>query len=224
MTTGRAGSTALMDRLSLYEDIGVPNNQIACRDNEILHPEFKQNYATLYQQITGVSVTDEISLINAFFMSNQNMAFSGFKSMPNRHKNLQAILNANIQIISLNRIDLASTVASFIIATDAGTWRREGGKQPHSFTFGPKYEQRTEGHLYYIVKSMQLLKSIPDAIHINYEDLCQKSFSNKQLNDFFMRDIQISNPKKPTIADHYVKNWQQFEKFINLKLKQFTSS
>ena len=69
MTTGRAGSTALMDRLSLYEDIGVPNNQIACRDNEILHPEFKQNYATLYQQITGVSVTDEISLINAFFMS-----------------------------------------------------------------------------------------------------------------------------------------------------------
>ena len=72
MTTGRAGSTALMDKLSLFDDIGVPNNQINCRDNEILHPQFKQHYSTLYQQKTGLPVSDEISLINAFFNAKKN--------------------------------------------------------------------------------------------------------------------------------------------------------
>jgi len=151
------------------------------------------------------------------------MAFSGFKSMPNRHKHLQAILDANIKIITLNRNDIVSTVASFIIATDAGTWRRDGGKQPHSFIFGPDYEQRAAGHLHYIMESMQLLKSIPNAIHINYEDLCQQSFNHDALNDFFNRDIQINKPKNPTIADHYVKNWKHFESFIHQRLKQYTS-
>ena len=220
MTAGRAGSTALMDKLASFDNIAVPNKQIKCRDNEILHPKFIQHYASLYQQKTGLQVRDEISLINAFFISNQDMAFAGFKSMPNRHANLQALFKANIQIITLHRMDFASTVASFIIATDAGTWRRVGGKQKHRFIFGPDYEQRVTGHLKYILSSMQLLQSIPGAIHLNYEDLCRENFTNDKLNDFFARNIQLDDPKKPTVADHYVENWLEFKKFIDLRLKQ----
>ncbi len=224
MTTGRAGSTALMDSLEKFEDIAVPNKQIECRDNEILHPGYVKQYALIYQKITGLNVQNERDLINAFYNSNKHFDYAGFKSMPNRHPHfLELISNKKIQIITLHRSDIASTVASFIIASDANTWRREGGDQPNNFTFGADYEKRAFSHLLYIEQSWQRLKIIPNAIHLTYEDLCSDDFNNVQLDEYFQRNIKLMSPKKPTLAEHYVDNWQEFSTFIDIQFKKIMS-
>lgn len=215
MTIGRTGSTALMDALALHDDIAVPNKQIDCIDNEIFNPEFIQRYVSFYQKFSAKPIKTEIDLINNFFSANQPSAYAGFKSMPERHKQLNAIINTPaIQVITLTRQDIASTIASFIVAIDQQTWRRNGEQQTFSFTFSEAYKPRVLGHLKYILKSQKILKQFPNAIPLVYEDLCKASFNNEALNDFFQRSVQLNNPKQPTCAKHYVDNWDEFCQFI----------
>ncbi len=62
-----------------------------------------------------------VLLVAAFYASNQTMPFAGFKTMPNRHRHLRRMINEHdIQVITLVRRDIASTIASFIAATDSG--------------------------------------------------------------------------------------------------------
>ncbi len=57
LTSGRAGSTSLIDVLARFDDIAVPSKQIDCIDNEIFHPKFIKKYAEEYQKLSGVPVT-----------------------------------------------------------------------------------------------------------------------------------------------------------------------
>ena len=215
LTSGRAGSTALMDALAQFDDIAVPHKQIDCVDNEILHPRRRAQYAQQYQLLTGLPVTDELSLIQAFYESNRDAPYAGFKSMPERHRHLpEFAAQPNTQFITLRRGDIASTVASFLVAIDAGTWRREGGEQPNRLVFGPQYEQRSLGHLKYLHDCERLLQSLPGAIHMQYEDLCHADFICQPLDDFFERHIGLINPKPSTTAASYVDNWDEFCRFI----------
>jgi len=215
LTSGRAGSTALMDALARFDDIAVPHKQIDCVDNEILHPRRKAQYAEQYQLLTGLPITDELSLIHAFYESNRESPYAGFKSMPERHRQLQEFAaQPNLQIITLKRGDIASTVASFLMAFDKGTWRREGGEQEHRLVWGPNYEQRSLGHLKYLRDCERLLESLPGAIHMQYEDLCNAGYVCQPLDDFFQRHIGLLNPKPCTTAASYMDNWDAFCNFI----------
>lgn len=215
LTAGRSGSTALIDVLAEHDDILVPNKQIECVDNELLHPKNVGNYIRHYQELSGLPITDEIALIKAFFASGANYKYAGFKSMPTRHRNLSDLVNLpGLQVITLIRNDLASTVASFIVAADNGTWRRSGEKQAHRITFGPKYAERALAHLRYIEASHRQLHSLPNAIHLRYEDLVTPGFANEQLDTYFGRPIRLKKTGKPTEAASYVDNWQHFKAFI----------
>ncbi|MBL7002512.1 MAG: hypothetical protein ISR69_00625 [Gammaproteobacteria bacterium] len=222
MTTGRTGSTSLIDALAAYDDIAVPNKQIDCVDNEIMHPNFFKKYLPFYQKYSKTPINNEVQLINAFFLANQNSPFAGFKSMPERHQQLQALINTpSIQIITLIRNDIASTIASFIIAIDKSTWRRYGEKQNYSFTFDDSYKPRILGHLKYILNSQLQLNAFPNAINLIYEDLCDPSYENPQLDTFFERKIKLQSPKKPTKARHYVNNWDEYFDFVNQSISSY---
>ena len=215
MTTGRSGSTALMNTLAKYPDVAVPNKQIDCIDNEILHPNFVNSYIPFYQQFSQVPISNEVEFINCFYQSNKTSTYAGFKSMPERHKQFQAIINSShIQIITLIRRDIASTIASFIMAIDKKTWRRNGGKQSYSFTFSDQYKPRVLSHLKYIVNSRNKLKQFTNAISLEYEDLCQNDFEKQNLNQYFDREIKLSQPKPPVNAKNHVKTWNDFQQFI----------
>lgn len=215
LTSGRSGSTALMDALARFDDIAVPNKQVDCVDNEILHPKRRADYAQQYQKLTGLPVTDELSFINAFYESNKHAPYVGFKSMPERHRQLREfVTQPDLQIITLRRNDFPSTVASFLMAFDAGTWRREGGEQPNRLVFGPNYEQRAIGHLRYLEQTNRLLDSVPGAIHLQYEELCRDGFVSPQLDEFFQRHIGLLNPKLPTSGASYVDNWDALCNFL----------
>lgn len=204
-----------MDKLASYDDINVPNKQMACRDNEILNPQFVRNYIRFYES-RGFRITDEISLIKAFFKLSVQSPYAGFKSMPNRHRSLTTLINTTkLKIITLDRKDLASTVASFIIAMDRDTWRRDGGEQVYNFEFKGKYVERSQAHLRYVLPSIFMLKEIPGAIHLSYEDLCMEDFTDPALDSYFGRAIRLDDPKPPTNAEHYVTNWDSFKSYID---------
>lgn len=216
MTSGRAGSTALMDTLARHDDIAVPHKQVECVDNEILHPRRRGDYARQYEQLSGLPVRDELSLIHAFYESNRQVPYAGFKSMPERHRYLKEFSSQpDLQFITLKRGDIPSTVASFLMAFDAGTWRREGGEQSNRLVFGPNYEKRSLGHLRYLESCEQMLKSLPGAIHLQYEDLCRPGFISESLDNFFQRHVALLNPKASTTGASYVENWDDFCRFIN---------
>ena len=220
LSSGRAGSTSFIDALARFDDIAVPSKQIDCIDNEIFHPRFIKKYAAQYQELSGIPVRDELSLIEAFFKSN-DAAYCGFKSMPNRHQHLHTLASkGDVKLISLSRNDIPSTVASFIIAIDRNTWRRQGGKQKHRFTFGPEYRERALSHLAYIVDSQKVFDALPNCIQLNFEDLCKKDFANEELNEFFQRPVKLANPRPPVSGEAYVDNWDEFTEFINQKLAE----
>lgn len=221
LTTGRAGSTALMDVLAEHEDIIVPNKQIDCRDNELLNPDHVRQYLAQYQRLSGSPIGDELSLLRAFYRVSAGAGFAGFKSMPNRHRHLRELLEQdNPQVITLIRGNLAATVASFIVAIDAGTWRREGGRQTYRFAFGPRHEARVRGHIDYIRRSAAQLRALPNAIHLRFEDLCQAGYANQALDQYFQRPIRLPNPQPPLSGAEYVDNWEEFTRFIAQYLKE----
>ena len=136
ITVGRAGSTSLMDRLAQYPDVAVPNKNIECIDHELMHPARIQAHAAAYAKLCGRAITTPEELIDCFFGFNSSAAFAGFKTMPNRHRDLGSFTaRPDIQFITLTRRDLASTVASFVMAMTTESWRRYGEPQTARWTF-----------------------------------------------------------------------------------------
>jgi len=82
MTIGRSGSTSFMNCLEAYDDIGVPNKNIACIDNELLHPKRTQGYLNEYEQLSGTAITNPQQMIENFYAFNSHYGYAGFKSMP----------------------------------------------------------------------------------------------------------------------------------------------
>ncbi len=224
LTTGRTGSTALMNWLQRFDDIALPNKNIRCPDNELLHPRYIRDYAREYSRLCETSIKTQHQLIQGFFEYNSDLPFAGFKSMPDRHGDYKEFIRRkDIKFIILTRKDIASTVASFVVAMAEGSWKRTGEAHPARWTFHREEAKRALGHLAYIHKSFVQLSRVPGAIRITYEDLCDPGFSCPALDDYFGRPVRIDDPKPPTSARDYVTNWEEFEAFIKKAYRHLRS-
>jgi len=216
LTTGRSGSTSLMNFLATFDDIALPCKDVDCADNELLHPARIDNYARWYAQHSGRSVRNQNDLIDCFYAAHSAKNFAGFKSMPERHADWQEFTSReDIRFITLIREDVVSTVASFMLAMNTGSWRRSGEPQPTRWNFNAQRDaQRVLGNLDYVLKSSDALRRIPGAIALTYESLCAQDFDNPALNRYFSRQVRLACPKSPTHGSSYVDNWDEFAAFV----------
>lgn len=216
MTVGRCGSTALMRVLQACPDIATPDKNLACIDNELLHPERVRRYAQEYAALTQTEITTPGQLMRAFYRHNGGFAYAGFKSMPNRHRHFQHFVAApDIRFITLIRRDIHSTVASFLVAMLTGGWRRDGGAQSVRWTFDPEqHGSMAASNLQYVLNSIRQIERIPNRIALVYEDLCREDFHSPELDDYFARPIRLENPKPPLHGGEYVANWPEFHEFL----------
>lgn len=222
LTVGRSGSTSLMNFLSRLPDIALPCKDIDCADNELLHPDRVAKYVQEYAKLCKHPVHTNEDLIECFYRHHAASPYAGFKSMPNRHQDFQAFSSRpDIQLITLVRDDIASTVASFQVAASTGIWRRSGEPHPVRWLFEPaRHAQRVIVNLGYVLRSNTALRSIPNAIALTYEALCDPAFNDEKLNRFFGRKICIDNPRPPTHGSSYVENWDEFIGFLRQALSQ----
>lgn len=216
LTVGRSGSTSLMNFLAKFDDIALPCKDVDCVDNELLHPDRVAQYAVFYAQRCAMPVRTEDDLIDCFYRAHAASAYAGFKSMPNRHPDFAAFAaRRDIRFITLVREDIVSTVASFMVAIDTGSWRRFGEPQAARWTFDAARDgQRVRGNLAYVLQSNAALRNIPGAVALTYEGLCDPAFSDAALDEFFARRISIENPRPPTHGSSYVGNWDEFAAFV----------
>lgn len=216
MTVGRSGSTSLMNYLAKFDDIALPCKQVECVDNELLHPDRAAQYAQFYAQRCGQPVLTVDDLIEGFYRAQPAAAYAGFKSMPNRHPDFPAFAaRPDIRFITLVREDIASTVASFMVAMDSGSWRRFGEPQAARWVFDAARDgQRVLSNLTYVLRSNAALRGIPGAIALTYEALCDPAFGDAALDGFFARRVAIENPRPPTHGSSYVGNWDEFAAFV----------
>jgi hypothetical protein len=217
LTVGRAGSTALMNVLQSFSDIAVPNKNIECVDNELIHPAYIRGYMAQYAKLTGSPVAGPSDLIDAFFGLNRQATYAGFKTMPNRHRDYDSfVARQDIRFITLTRRDIPSTVASFLTATRTNSWRRFGGAQPVVWRFVPARDGiSARGNLAYIRASNSRLDAVPNAIRLAYEDLCEPGYSCPDLDSYFGRPIKLENPKPATSGATYVENWEELCTFLD---------
>ena len=214
-----------MRALAAHADIAVPSKQLPSVDEELLHPRETSRYRSFYVRKVGRQIATDIELIDAFYESNGHAQYAGFKSMPNRHKSFQQWHNrGDVQFISLRRMDVAATVASFLAARDFGLWRREGGGHTHQVLFGPHNIQRVDNHLRYIINNEKLLDSVSGCIHLRYEDLCDSNFNHPALNHFFEREIKLADPKAPIDPATYVTNWAEFNAYVERSVSALRTS
>ena len=216
LTVGRAGSTALMDHFARYPDIALPGKNIDCVDQELMHPARLQAHAASYARLRGRAIATAEELIEAFYELNAGAAFAGFKTMPNRHPDLERFVSRpDVQFITLSRRDVASTVASFLMAMATDSWRRHGGAHGARLRFDARRDAAAvSGNLRYVLKSAEQLRRVPRAIALDYEDLCDPSFSAPALDRFFERSIRLDDPRPPTSGESYVENWPEFRAFV----------
>ncbi len=223
ITTGRAGSTSFMDALAVHDDIAVPGKQVDSHDHEILRLRNPVRYWRSYAALSGLPVTDELSLVRAFYHSNSGAQFAGFKTMPNRHRFLRQLFDEHgMQMICIYRRDVASTIASFIAAKDAGSWRRSGEPQPHRVRFRGHLVARADAHLNYPAKGIELFSHLPGAIKLAFEDLCEPDFADVALERYFERPVRLLSPRPPVNGSSYVENWPQLVRHVNRRLKRST--
>ena len=221
LTTGRAGSTALMDRVAGFPHVAVPGKDIDCRDNELVHPRSLAGNVAAYGQLTGRTIRSAPDLIDAFFEHHGDADLAGFKTMYNRHPDLPRFVRRDdIQFITLSRRDIPATVASFMLAMEASTWRRDGGPPSRTWTFGPEKAARVSGNLEYVFNSHLILRQVPNAIAVTYEDLCRPDFTDERLDAYFGQPVRILDPKPPTDASGYVTNWAEFVGFLQGEWKR----
>ena len=215
LTTGRAGSTSLMQVLEKFDDIAVPNKLFPCPNNELLHRRMKRRHKTLLSKLVRKPVNTDSELINSFYEYCHEFPYVGFKSMPNRHRETPNFFKRDdITFIVLTRKDIPSTVASFYAANKKKTWARTGGKQTSKLRIKGIDKLRTKGVIRYVLGSLHFLRRITPAIRISYEDLCQPDFNNPQLNDFFNRKIQLEKPVQQISGDQYIENWEWLKEAV----------
>lgn len=215
LTTGRSGSTSLMDALEKFDDIALPSRDIDCPFNELLHSHFLAQYAKQYSELCNREITLASQLVECFFQHNADARFAGFKSMPKRKQEYTGFINdPDFQLITLIRRDVASTIASFMHAGSENAWRRRGEEPPSRWTFRQGDTKLALKVLNYLHNSMTQLNNLPGAIHLVYEDLCHPDYCNGELDTYFGRAIRLENPKPPTSGRDYVTNWDQFEPFV----------
>lgn len=215
MTTGRAGSTSLMKALAQCQGVGLPDAAIGCDDYELLHPRKRSQYVPHLERLTQQSIVTIKQLVEAFYGSHSHCQAAGFKSMPNRHPDYEHFIRSGqVTFITLVRRDIPSTIASFMLAMNQGTWRRRGGVPTRQWTFNPARTQRVHNNIVYLRKALSQLEAIQNPIRLVYEDLCQPEFTCPQLDAFFERRIQLDSPQPATCGESYVTNWNEFSDFV----------
>ncbi len=211
MTTGRSGSTSLMEALDRHDDIALPKKQIDCNDNELLRPEALAKHRAAYAALLGEAIDGPDQLIDAFYRHNAAAPFAGFKSMPHRHANYGAFVSrSDVTFVTLVREDRASTVASFMLALRKGTWRRHGQVPQQTWTFGPEDKRQAQSILARLDSNLRMLENIPNAIRLSYEEICSEQFHSPDLERLFGRPISIDNPRPPISGEAYTENWGAF--------------
>ena len=208
-----------MDCFERSDDISVPNKNIDCDNNELVHPKREAEHIRLYAALRGKPIADQDELIEAFFDYNDASSYAGFKSMPNRHRNLRAFVQReDVRFITLRRRDVASTSASFMRAADSGTWRRQGEAVGGRWIFDRDNDAaRVARNVRYIFDSHVQLAAIPGAFHLFYEDMCNPDGQTPALDamdEFFEAPSRFENPRPPTSAEEYVGNWQEFRAYV----------
>lgn len=212
-----------MDRISELESVAVPNKDIDCRDNELVHPEHFKQYAAAYAAITGRDISTVPELIRAFYAYHEDADFAGFKSMINRHPYPRAFIrHSGIQFITLLRRDVPSTIASFMAAKEKHTWRRNGGTPSQKWTFDSSDTRYLDSNISYVVQSNRILEQIPGAISLWYEECCRPDFENTRLDSYFRAHIAFRQPKPPTNAAEYVTNWDEFVNYVTKRVRSFS--
>jgi len=211
LTTGRSGSTWLMEALERFPDIALPKKQIDCIDSELLRPGGFGEHCSAYAALTDAWVIGQDGLIDTFFWYSAAASFAGFKSMPHRHENYEDFLRRpDIRFITLERADTASTVASFLLAMRSGTWRRHGTSPPQRWTFRAEDSGDVQAVLARLLDNRAALARVPNAIRLTYEELCSDNFASPELDDFFERPIRFCNPRPPVSGAAYTGNWDDF--------------
>jgi hypothetical protein len=212
MTTGRSGSTSLMQALEAYDDIALPNRQIDCADNELLRPEGLDDHLRAYEALTGRRLDGGPALIEAFYDYSRGAAFAGFKSMPRRHDDFDAfVARPDIQFITLVRADVPSTIASFMLAGRKGTWRRYGRVPAERWVFRPAEDGPVvRALLAGLQNNLRKLARVPNAIRLSYEDLCTPGYVSPALERFFGRPVRLADPQPPVSGARYTGNWEGF--------------
>lgn len=211
LTTGRSGSTSLMEALERFPDVALPKRQIDCVDSELLRPSGFGEHRRAYQALTGYEIAGQDDLIDAFYRHSGDAAYAGFKSMPHRHERFAAFAaRPDIRFIALHRRDVASTVASFLLARRANTWRRRGAPPAQRWTFRPADAAEALGVLYRLRLNLRALAAVPNAIRLTYEDLCRPDFTSPELEAFFGRPVRLEAPQPPVPGAAYTENWEDF--------------
>lgn len=220
LTTGRTGSTSLVDALASWDDVVVPGKLVPCVDNELVHPEFVGGYMKQFGELAGRAIDDEDVLIETFFALGSHAGYVGFKSMPYRHRRWEDFVSRrDVRFIVLLRRDVAATVASFAVAQQTGSWRRRGGV-PEAWTFRAEDRVRVWDLAAYVRATNEMLMAVPSAIQLFYEDLCDPSFSSPELDEFFARPVRLGAPNPPVRTEDYVTNHAQFARFVDTALKR----
>ena len=214
VTTGRSGSTSFMKAFEKFDDIAVPNKNLVCPDNELLNFRRIKEHKKSMSKLVNNSIKSREELIKYFFDYNNAFSYVGFKLLPPFEKYTKFFQREDIKFIYLKRDDLPSTVASSFFAIKYKTWKRSGEKH--------NVKERIKGFDKLLVRkitrehyrSKEILDTIPTAIQIRFEDLCQPDFLNTELDGFFNRHIKLDNPKPPLSGAEYIDNWEWFKQYV----------
>ena len=209
-----------MDAIAAIAGVAVPAVDIECRDHELVHPDRFAQYSRAYSALTGDTIETPSQLIDAYFHHHLDKRWVGFKTMVDRHPDLSGfVARDDIRFITLVRHDVVATCASFMLAKEHATWRRRGGIPSQRWTFSAGNRQRVLDNLVYIHNSFQVLRLVPGAIRVTYEDLCTPNYSHRELNALFGAPVAFNAPQAPIDASRYVTNWQEFQQFCTLHWK-----
>lgn len=218
LTTGRSGSSSLMRAFETYEDIALPARQLGRDANELLLLRDFERHRRAYEVLLGRPIAGRNALIEAFYRYNAGMAFAGFKSMPHRHADFRHfVARKDIRFITLVRADVASTVASFMLAMRRGTWGRRGELPHKRWTFQPQDAPEARAILRRLRSNMRALAAVPAAIRLTFEDLCDPAYSAPELDDYFGHPIRLPDPRPPTSGASYTGNWAEFVAALGLE-------
>lgn len=168
-----------------------------------------------YAHLTGHPITSKDELIDAFFEHHPDADRIGFKTMMNRHDDIRSfVIRDDIQFVTLRRRDVVATSASFLLAIEKETWKRTGGQPELTWTFTDDHKQLVENNVRFLYMSHAVIKNVPNAIRIDYEDLCMPGFRNDALDEYFGQRIYLPDPRPPVDPASYVTNFNEFRDYV----------
>jgi hypothetical protein len=220
LTSGRAGSTSLMQALAARTDAGLPSRDVGSWGEELLNPKFITRHARLYARLTGRRIGGHEQLIDAFFAHHAARPRAGFKLLPKQHAEIDAFVERpDIDLIVLARRDAASTVASMVTARLRNYWPRAGGPQPRCWRFADLDRALVEPYVRELDTALAVLASVRAEIVVHYESLCDPHYTCPALDAYFGCSIRLARPLAPTRGRDYVEDWDAFEEYVGERVR-----